>query len=123
MLLLASALRGIRLLVIAAAAFVLAAIAWTTVLRLAAAPAPGQLSAFLWALGTPLLRPFDSLVRPARFFNGGTFSWTSLMALLAYALSAAVITWALARASDGLFAAHAAVRSQSFEELEQRMRR
>lgn len=120
MLLLASALRGIRRLLIAATAVVLAAIMWTMVLRFAAAPAQIELSGFLWALGTPLLRPFDSLAQSTTFSNGGTFSWTSLAALVAYTLLGAVISWLLAWAAEGLMAVAVARLGPSLEELEAR---
>ena len=120
MLLLASALRGIRLLVLAATALVLAAITWTMILRFAAAPTQGEFSGFLWVLGTPLLRPFDSLVQSTTFSNGGTFSWTSLAALVAYALLGAVISWLLVKAAEGLTAIEVAMQGPSLEELEER---
>jgi len=120
MLLLASALRGIRRLVIAATAVAIAAVTWTMVLRFGAAPTQGGFSGFLWVLGTPLLRPFDSLVQPTTFSNGGTFSWTSLAALVAYALLGAVISWLLVKAAEGLTAIEVAMQGPSLEELEER---
>lgn len=108
MLLLASALRGIRRLVIAATALALVAITWTIVLRLAAAPTQGRLSGFLGTLGTTLLRPFDSLGQSIPLSNAGTLSWTSFAALIVYALLGAAISWLLVRAAEGLTGIEAA---------------
>ena len=120
MFLLASALRGIRRLVIAATTLALVAITWTIVLRFATAPTQGRLSGFLGALGATLLRPFDSLGQSIPLSNGGALSWTSFAALIVYALLGAAISWLLARSAEGLTGIEAATQGPSLEELRDR---
>lgn len=120
MLLVASALRGIRRLMIAATALALVAVTWAIVLHLVAAPTQGRVSEFFGALGTTLLQPFDSFGQAMPLSNGGTLSWTSFAALVVYALLGAAIAWLLGRAAGELTGIDSGTQGPSLEELRDR---